>query len=190
LVKFQLRLGKIESPPVPIDEILAFLGLRLEFDDIEKRFGISGHLGCLIVETRQIFIDQAIEDLGMVGRQNFTIAHEIAHWLLHQLILNPHLLPYAEKYWLERQADWFASFLLMPPGLILKAWKARVGYSGPLIITPEEEAIGIENFGTRHSFVMALADQHATDLALLFKVSREPMRLRLQELGLLPSIVG
>jgi hypothetical protein len=189
LLKFQLQFGTIDSPPVPLDDILEFLGLRLEFDDIAARFGVSGHLGFTAVQTRQIFIDESLDPMEhpeMEGRLNFTIGHEAAHWVLHRHIPNPHLLPDDERYWVERQADWFASYLLMPPGLVRKEWKARVGHAGALVITPEQEAILIENLGSRAALRMALADQHARALASLFNVSTEAMARRLRELQLLP----
>jgi hypothetical protein len=176
LLKFQLRFGKIESPPVPLDDILRFLGLELEFDDISARFGVSGHLGCTICESRQIFIDQSLDKTDhpeFEGRLNFTIAHEIAHWYLHRHIADPYLLSHDDKPWLERQADWFASFLLMPTGLVRKAWKTQVGHAAALTITPEEEAIAIANLGSRAAYIVALADQYASQLAPLFKVSRD-----------------
>jgi hypothetical protein len=182
------RFGKIQSPPVPLDNVLQFLGLRLEFDDLsDPRFGLSAHLGFTSVPTRQIFIDQSLDPFDhpkMEGRQNFTIAHEIAHWCLHRRIRNPRLI--YGQYWLERQANAFASYLLMPRELVLKEWKARVGYDGPLIITPDEETLGIEMFGSRAAFVTELADHYASELARLFKVSLQPMRIRLDELQLLP----
>jgi hypothetical protein len=189
-IRFQWQFGRIYSPPVPIDDILKFLGLELEFDDISARFGVSKHLGCTVRETRQIFIDESLDPMEhpeMEGRLNFTIGHEAAHWVLHRHIPNPHLLPDDEKYWVERQADWFAAYLLMPPGLVRKEWKARVGHAGALVIGPEEEAIGIENLGSRSAFLKALEDLHASALAPLFKVSREAMGNRLRELGLLPK---
>jgi hypothetical protein len=190
LLKFQWQFGTIESPPVPLDDILRFLGLQLEFDDICVGYGLSGHLGFTAAATRQIFIDQSLDPMEhpeMEGRLNFTIAHEIAHWRLHRHIPGYNLLPDHEKYWGERQADWFAAYLLMPPHLVLEKWEARVGHAGALVITREQEAIGIENFGSRAAFLKALEDLHASALAPLFKVSREAMGKRLRELGLLPK---
>jgi hypothetical protein len=190
LAKVQLQFGKIDSPPVPLDSILNSLKLQLEFDDISARFGISQHLGCTIVETRQIFVDQSLDPVDhpeMEGRLNYTIAHEIAHWYLHRRIVDPHLLSADDEPWLERQANWFASYLLMPRVLVLKEWKARVGYDGPLIITPDDAVLGIEMFGSRAALVTALADHYASELARLFKVSPKAMRIRLAELRLLPQ---
>ena len=114
LCKVQLRFGRIEAPPVSLDDVLKFLGLELEFDDLSARFGVSGHLGFTAVQTRQIFVDESLEPTNhpaLQGRLNYTIAHEIAHWYLHRLILNPHLLSDDDNRWLERQCDWFASCL-------------------------------------------------------------------------------
>jgi hypothetical protein len=189
LLKVQLRIGRIKSPPVSLDRILEFLELELEFDDIAARFSEPEGLGCMIVETRQIFIDQSLDPTDhpeMEGRLNYTIAHEIAHWYLHRRIADPRLLSDNDQHRLERQANCFAAFLLMPPWLVLKEWKSRIGYAGPLIITPDQEALGIDTFGSRAALITTLADQHASGLAPLFRVSKEAMRIRLEELELLP----
>jgi hypothetical protein len=60
-------------------------------------------------------------------------------------------------------------------------------HADALIVTPEEEAIGIENLGSRAALLMALADPHTSALAMLFKFSGEAMWIRLRELGLLPQ---
>ena len=74
----------------------------------------------------------------------------------------------------------------MPRGLVYKAWHARFGESGPLVITPEMEEIGIANSGSTAKFISLLADDRAGELAPLFKVSREAMRIQLQDIELLP----
>ena len=191
LLRFPLRHGLIERPPVPVDDILAFLGLRLEFDDISTRFGVTGHLGCTIVETGQIFVDQSLDPMehpDMEGRLNFTIIHEVAHVKLHGAILNPHLLPPDERFWLERQADWFAASLLMPRGLLEKEWRAITGHPGPLTIAPDMKEIAIANFGSTTACLAAIGDDYAAQLASSFKVSREAMRIQLQDLGSLPRL--
>ena len=161
---------------------------QLEFDDLFARFGLKDHLGCTIIETRQIFIDESLDPVEhpeREGQLNFTIAHEVGHIKLHQGIPCPHLLPADEKPWLERQANWFASSLLMPRGLVYKVWRARFGES-PLVITPDMEEIGIANLGSRAKLLSYLADKRAGELAPLFTVSREAMRIQLQDFGLLP----
>jgi hypothetical protein len=189
LIRFQLQFGKIERPPVPLDDLLRFLGLRLEFDDLSSRFGLEKKLGFTSVETCQIFIDESLdpsEHPELEGRLNFTIGHEIAHWILHRRILDPHLLSADDYLWLERQADWFASCLLMPDWLVLQEWTAKVGYDGPLKIPADMDEVGISNFGSRRAYLEALAEMYADDLAPLFKVSRESMRICLWQMRLLP----
>ena len=74
----------------------------------------------------------------------------------------------------------------MPAHLVRKEWEARVGHDGPLIIMPGIEPLAIETLGSRAAYIAALAEQLAAELAPSFKVSREAMRIRLAELGLLP----
>ena len=187
LLRFQSRHGKIEEPPVPIDEIVAFLGFYLVFDDLFALLDLKGYLGCTKIEDREIYIDKSlVDDPKRQGQANFTIAHEVGHIWLHRGIPCPHLIPTDEEPWLERQADWFASYLLMPLGLLNRVWGATFGEPGPLVITPDMEEIGIANLGSRAKLLSYLADKRAGELAPLFTVSREAMRIQLQDFGLLP----
>ena len=172
LVEFAFqRQKRIKRAPIPLDEILQFLKLRLEFDDIAGRFGVAGVLGFTTLNTRQIFIDESLdptEHPEREGRLNFTIAHETGHVVLHRSIPSPHLLPEHDQRSLEWQADKFAAYLLMPRYLVLREWEMNLGYAGPLVITPEMENIGIDNCGSREALNAALTDIHAEDLARAF----------------------
>ncbi|MES3034909.1 MAG: ImmA/IrrE family metallo-endopeptidase [Gemmatimonadota bacterium] len=119
LKRFQLR-----QIPVPVEEIAQRLGLRLQRsvlgDDVA---------GVLLLEEDQ--------KTGVIGvnvsqapvRQRFTIAHEIAHFVLHRNTLpifidRQFLTPYFAAFRsrasstgadrLEREANAFAAALLMP----------------------------------------------------------------------------
>lgn len=63
------------------------------------------------------------------GRERFSVAHEIGHWLLHRgksfrcraddIVQN-----YSADIWLEKEADEFASHLLLPTAIFQPAIKA------------------------------------------------------------------
>ena len=115
--------------PVPVDTIL------------ESKFGISIiPIPGLKASLRQyseeeaflnrgcteIYIDEDMYMDQFVNRWRFTLAHELAHVILHKSVFgkiknqNDFITLYSEKNniealsWIETQADWFASFFLMP----------------------------------------------------------------------------
>jgi hypothetical protein len=198
LVEFQSEFGFTERPPVPVDEILeGHLRLHLEFDNISARWGHEGIDGLTIPEERRVVIDERLdphEHPELEGRYRFTVAHEIAHNRLHGQLGGIHALrlgggpgsidSYQELEW---QADKFASYLLMPTYLVRSEWRSVVGHEGPLEIEPVVEAAGVENFGSRAAFLDAFAIEHSQPLAERFTVSSLAMRIRLEELRLLPK---
>lgn len=198
LAEYQIKFGHIEHPPVPVDEILeGFLKLHLEFDDIKARWGGEKIDGLTIPEMRKVVIDERLdpqEHPEMEGRYRFTVAHEIGHHRLHRQLGGIHGLllgrnsgsigSYKELEW---QADKFASYLLMPTYLVLHEWRAVVGHDGPMVMEPAVETAGVENFGARAEFIAAFGDLHSRTLADRFRVSTVAMRIRLQELTLLPQ---
>jgi Zn-dependent peptidase ImmA (M78 family) len=88
----------------------------------------------------------------------------------------------------ERQADKFAAYLLMPEHLVRREWRQIFGTEAPLVISPEAEAAGTENLGSREAFLSAFAEFNSRQLADRFRVSVPAMRIRLQELSLLPRL--
>ncbi|HWR49664.1 MAG TPA: ImmA/IrrE family metallo-endopeptidase, partial [Bryobacteraceae bacterium] len=166
LLDCQVRLGLIKEPPVPVDEILErFLGFTLDLVDLGD---LAAH-GATNVAQRTVMIDQAldpVEHLAMEGRFNFTVAHEIGHIRLHSGVdhfeapkePNPRFVASYQEF--ERQADLFASFLLMPRSLVVKAWTKVHSSADPIVVTPELKAVGIENFGSREAFLRAWNERH------------------------------
>ena len=194
LLDYQWRFGIIKSPPVPVDEILEFLlKLHLEFADL-RQDGFEGVVGITDTEARRVVIDERLDPLSypnMEGRFNFTVAHEIGHFYLqHPAISSPtnnsHPSLVGSHQELEWQADKFASYLLMPKNMVLREWRAKFNHSDPLVITPEMERAALANGFSRSDFVRAFAEERAGELAPMFRVSVTAMRIRLQELGLLP----
>lgn len=151
--------------PVPIEAVAAHLGLELEAaflgDDVS---------GILVVEQGHGRIGYN-QDQSPV-RQRFSIAHEIAHFVLHQtkapLFIDKSYTVYhrdersaSGEYRHEIEANQFAAALLMPEALV-------------------RTALNHTSFD--------LADENATtldELARQFQVSRQAMSFRLANLGLL-----
>jgi Zn-dependent peptidase ImmA (M78 family) len=90
------------------------------------------------------------------ARQRFTIAHEIAHYVLHRDLIGDGITDdplYRSSLgeWYERQANKMAADILMPPKLVRAMYR-----SGTVSLAP---------------------------LARAFEVSVDAMRIRLEELG-------
>lgn len=144
-----------KTPPVKVEEIAADMGLR-----ISKR-ALGPNVAGMIIKDRLSSAGFTIYINGddNVRRQRFTLAHEIAHYVLHRDLIGDGITDNAmyrsslsDAY--ERQANRMAADILMPTHLVLSYYKT---------VTP------------------ALAP-----LADAFDVSVDAMRIRLQEIGVGP----
>lgn len=120
------------APPVEIDKILE---LHLDLNILWESFNNSSILAGLIPSEKIVVLNDDLrgEFDKNKGRENFTKAHEVGHWVLHidhSATKTDPLPGFARPYeiicrsnsedWDERNADKFASCLLMPKGLIAK----------------------------------------------------------------------
>ncbi len=159
--------------PVPIDQVVASLGVQLHREILEDE--VSGMLVCKGKVSHII-----VNSKHHPNRQRFTIAHECGHLSLHhqkrdRLFVDTQLRVYkrtgsaksgaydeaasSTSPQEEAQANQFASALLMPKDLILKYVRER-----SLDLSDE---IGV------------------AAIAFAFGVSEQAMSIRLQQLGLL-----
>lgn len=111
----------ISTPPVPVLEIAESNGVNVMFVDFgEHSQRVSGL--CDFREAR-IYVNK----LDGIGRQTFTMAHELGHWLLHRetFLSDPERYPvfprfnkpdYSDPY--EKEANKFAACLLVPQHLL------------------------------------------------------------------------
>lgn len=76
----------------------------------------NDELAGLKVAEKKIYINEsrAKELAANFGLKNFTIAHELGHWVLHRNLIGKHTPQ------MEREADKFATYLLMPENFIRK----------------------------------------------------------------------
>ncbi len=147
--------GFLDRAPVPLLDMAAALGLSVDMG-ASLPAGISGQ----ITHIRRADGDRYHIDVnGQDGaaRRRFTLAHEIAHFLLHRAFLDDALTDdrmYRSRLGdvMERQANRLAAQLLMPANLVRVAWNA----------------------GARD----------VASLARTFDVSGQAMEIRLRELGL------
>jgi Zn-dependent peptidase ImmA (M78 family) len=199
--------------PVDLVAICTFLGIRVEFVDrlggvrlenpwVAKGIEVTGSLERF---KKTIMISLAFP----IEYQRYTLAHEIAHWILHQGLihhreevgLDGRSSPHQAKPE-EREAQIFAAVLLMPDDQVVREFNARFG--GAIDCTlPHEDLAHYLSVGTRIKIQpSALAhmpqtekaklfarcksfeDRHFEPIAKSFGVSIEAMAYRLVELGL------
>jgi len=132
---FNKKMGLKLSAPVPVFDIIEYLGYDVDFrkDGIYKDNNL---LGGTLIDQKIIEINENLS--GHEGRMHFTAAHEIGHIILHvPNYMEKHKHDVSENRIVSRkdrgfegsdkdpeewQADKFAAFLLMPTELIKKAF--------------------------------------------------------------------
>jgi hypothetical protein len=184
-------------PPVPVENVIErYLGLSLEYDDLQAMLNLPDILGATWIKDRRIVIDQSLLDKKQHGRMFFTMAHEVGHWCLHRKAFigpatrrasTPEIVcrESGAKAPGEWQADYFAATLLMPEMPVRTAFAGTFGLK-PLIIYNQK------SIAPKLLFEVDLAWEHAGEIARVViqkggftNVSKTAMRIRLQELGLL-----
>ncbi len=151
--------------------------------------------GCFDIQSRTIFIDKSLPERE--PRFNFTLAHEIGHFVMHRnvdpivlrgttkriedndrdLILDQ-LQSDNPRSWMEWQANKFASSLLLPRATVLNA-----------VITKQKE------LGVTRSLGKIYLDRQAgnyrdfkellDNLLFIYQASYAAIRIRLRELNIL-----
>ena len=205
--------GEITAPPVPIDDIVELhLQLSLQFEDMSQLFPFGDVLGALWIQEQRVGISQTLDPTDhpqKVGRYHFTLAHEGGHWRLHRqyYMENPYQgalfgdgpKPAAvcrsseAKKPAEWQADCFAACLLMPRKMVRTAWE---GWRGGLDVVGADQLrtaadpqllaqFAGQGEATPAEIDHRLMEEFCRPLATAFRVSREAMRIRLEELELL-----
>jgi hypothetical protein len=214
LIQTHTRLSQRRGEPVPHHEfypvrldvlVEEVLGWRIE------RVSSVGHHGDEMtldpIHGTSDFADRLITiavDTQRPARQNFTLAHEIGHIVLHSdldlvrarrvhSVRSVKGVPQDKALWrLEREANLFATELLMPPKAVRVQFESTFGCSSldvqaairktqapssdwrdtELLVKASEAVAAHREFGTESS------------MHEFFGVSRTSMGVRLRELGL------
>lgn len=115
------ELGITSAKDIDIEAIAFDQGIEVEYEALS---------GC---EATLVGFDNAaiatISPSGSRGRERFSVAHETGHWLLHrgrsfQCRVADFVENYASDRQAEKEADEFASHLLMPTDIFLPAIRA------------------------------------------------------------------
>ena len=196
---YALFRGAEVEPPIPLEHIIeAYLGFTLEYEDLEELIGFSDVLGATWLRQKRIAINENLLQEN-VGRMFFTCGHEIGHIMLHSRYISGTgekpakrsaeqeivCREVASKKRGEWQADYFAACLLMPEENVRRAYSNIFGTS-PLIIYNKKSCFD------RSLPLFDPAWDRVNEFALMVvergnftNVSKEAMRVRMEELGLL-----
>jgi IrrE N-terminal-like domain len=199
LAEYGNKHGQVLGPPIPVDEMVElYLGLSLEFHDMQKLFGVDDVHGALWVNEKRVGIDHRLEpstNPAMLGRYHFTLAHEAGHWRLHRQLFqrraNQHAL-FAENVPrpeyicrssdtepIEYQANRFASCLLMPREMVKRSWHEWRDGMEPIYLPDLRLERGTG--GTDESVM----EDAVRPMATKFQVSASAMRIRAESMGFL-----
>ena len=140
----------LTSAPVDLHGIARALGL-----DVEERWFDDPEVAGMIEQAGRTY-RISLNGIDNPRRQRFTLAHEIAHYILHRDLIGNGITDhglYRSRLSdaVERQANRYAANLLMPSDLVRAAWRA--------------------------------GDCSVTGMATRFNVSEDAARIRLHELG-------
>jgi Zn-dependent peptidase ImmA (M78 family) len=166
------------APKVMADDIAEFTcGLDFEWCNLNQCCNNGKVLAAISICKKIIYLNEEFETelKKYPGRMNFTIAHELGHWLLHQNFAQVNLHIFEGEVLIcrgvdskindrERQANLFATYLLMPEKFIIECVK---------------------------DFRSPMSEYDIKTLADIFCVSKQAMKIRLtDELRILHSANG
>ena len=101
-----LQAEKFSKPPIIAEQLAEFyFDLEIEWTSLQN----DNVAAALSVSEKKIYVNELITNVGL---KNFTIAHEIGHWVLHKDLIGQH------SPQMEREADKFATYLLMPEKIV------------------------------------------------------------------------
>lgn len=106
-IRFRNRLHLPQDLPLTVKEVLEQLGILTVFRPLsDGSYGMS-------IKTKDGMRFMLVSSNSTIGRQHFTIAHELYH-LYYDENPTPHMCGLDGKSPLEQSADMFASNLLLP----------------------------------------------------------------------------
>lgn len=128
LVDDLLAVHRVQSPPVPVEQIAVALGIEVRHEPAEDDLS-----GFLYRDRKRKVAVIGVNATHHPNRRHFTVAHELGHYLLHNF--DDVHVDRQFKVWLrneesgqgvdveEKEANLFAAELLMPASLLDEAVK-------------------------------------------------------------------
>ena len=183
--------GWSPAPPVPIEKVINYLGLHQEIRDLYDFLSVARDaeadlLGALSFGRRTIYVHAELDPDNqphLEGRFNFTLSHEIGHWVLHRdqffaSSQQPTLFcggaspdvvcrKSERPKRIEVQANQFASCVLLPRELVTQFLRSTIDVSD--------------------SSAPADIDRIVRQVSAAFRASIEATRIRLRTLGVLEA---
>lgn len=144
----------VDSPPVPLTDIVTSYGLDIVYADFSPLPQGNEIAGFIDFENKKIYVNKD----DPPNRQRFTIAHELGHYILH-----PDLIKNESKYKVllrrplndkkytpeETEANCFAAYLLVPSELLEK-YKDIPNSINSSIFAVSENVIKFSKMRTAH----------------------------------------
>ena len=167
--------------PIELEKMAKFLGYEICFKDLPEDVNALTDM-----VSDKIIISQMIQPdkfPGMRGRYKFTLAHEIAHIVLHRREYKKvyfrcktkgdftELANLVQKQDYEKEAEIFAGNLLLPRDLLKKEFHKRFGY----------QKIVVKN----NMMFPSRAKYYIKELSYLTKASNQALQIALKESFLL-----
>ncbi|HEX4158822.1 MAG TPA: ImmA/IrrE family metallo-endopeptidase [Rhizomicrobium sp.] len=123
LLPAEIVASYLGSAPIQVEQIVGALGLQLAFAPLGE---ISGKIE-RIADRYKITVNSADGH----ARKRFTMAHEIAHYILHRDLIGDGIeddAMYRSRLggYLETQANHYAAYVLMPPPLFRATYRSGV----------------------------------------------------------------
>ena len=138
--------------PLPIEEIVEFnFGIDIiAMPGFHVNYEVDAFISSDLSEIR---VDQSVYDAKNKNRYRFSLAHELAHAVLHQDIFKQlkyssvaawkasrDAIPEKAYSWLEWQANCFAGLILVPPLALASKFELAVAHA---------ESVGIDIYDAR-----------------------------------------
>lgn len=184
---YDKNLLKSQPSEIPIEEIIEFdYGIILEYKDLSKNKTIHGltvfensvipifnkkinQYEAYSAKAGTIIIDNSLLDERKERRRRFTMAHELAHWIMHKehYVKSQSLACKTDKMndkVIEREADKLAASILMPKKKFNEVYI---------------------RFKDRLNF-----DEIVSQMAQFFNVSAKSAEIRLYEIGVKRELVN
>lgn len=206
LCKYRFKSKTVLTPPINLELVINELDdFYVDVQDLKSQYG-QDIIGAIFFENGEncIAVDNVLDPKKHPetrGRYNFTIAHECGHWILHapakleerraaklfDVGNEPLVLcrSYAgsAKPEIERQADRFASYMLMPKELVIEEWRRQhPEIQRPMNVYDEAMELRRRYGLAENATVICSATR---DIAPVFDVSLQAMQIRLRELKLM-----
>lgn len=183
--QFLSRYHPAGNIPIPIEDIVD-LQLKIDIVSLPGMRRSSDVDAFISRDMTAIYIDEHVYQ-SVETRFRFSLAHEIAHAILHQKVFSNleyddlqswrrvyQQIPEEEYHWLEIQANAFAGFVLVPSDRLPRRFEA-------LIDKASQKGFSFERAseGARRMLASRLADEFAVSTTVMeIRIKRENLWAR------------